>query len=90
MDSDAARWPELQPPEALDADGTLLGQRARLRRTIERLRASQAVPSDDVADAEQRAAEADMLDILVSLDAAAGEALRRTLPAREIPDGEAL
>ena len=85
MDSDAARWPELRPPEALDGDGAPLGQRARLREAIERLRASQTVSSGDV-DEEQRAAEADMLDVLLTLDTAAGEALHRTLPA---PEGEA-
>jgi hypothetical protein len=90
MDSDAMRWPELRPPESLEDDGIPLGQRARLQRAIERLRAAQDVPEGDAIDAEQRAAETDMLDVLLALDMATGEALRRALPAPETPDGEAL
>ncbi|HZS88839.1 MAG TPA: hypothetical protein VFE42_15300 [Chloroflexota bacterium] len=83
MDSDAGRWPELQPPEGLDGDGAPFGQRARLRQAIERLRTSQAAHTGDAMDEEQRAAEADMLDVLLTLDTAAGEALHRALPAPE-------
>jgi hypothetical protein len=90
MDSDAMRWPELRPPESVGDDGTPLGQRARLQRAIERLRSAQDAPGGDAADAEQRAAEADMLNVLLALDMATGEALRHALPAPETPDGEIL
>jgi hypothetical protein len=79
LDSDATRWAEVQPPDALDGERTAGGQRVRLQTAIVRLQQTRGDGADDARDDEQRAADADMLDILLSLETAADEALHRSL-----------